>query len=101
MDKKKRIYQITRQLYLSARKVLLTPFFNFTGNLFSHGATHFAFLIITLVVTLYVWQKNNNEDIRPHNISLDVAWTNKYNALTKKGEITIKDSIKNLRIHLE
>ncbi len=101
MAKKHSVYQIVRKMYLSARKVLLTPLFYYIGNLFSHGATHFIFLIITFVVTIYVWQKNNNEDIKPHNISLDVFWANNYDALTKKGGVTIKDSIKNLKIHFE
>lgn len=80
-------------------RILLTPFFYSIGRVFSHGATHFTFFFIVLFGTLYLWEKNNREDIRTHNVALDVGWTNPY--YEQKGLGVFKDSIKNLKIHFE
>ena len=101
MGKRNYLFGVLEKCYSAALRLLKTPFFYFIGKTFSHGGVHFAFLVITFILITYLWQNNNNEDIKPHNIALDVSWTNKYHAYTKKGDKDLRDSIKNLKIHFE
>lgn len=82
-------------------RMLQTPPFYYIGKVFSHGGMHFLFLVITLVACAYFYFKNTTSDIKPHNVAIDVSWTNKYWAWTKKGNELIGDSIKNLKIFFE
>ena len=78
-----------------------TPLRVFT-NVFSHGATHFAFFIVVGVITAYLWRSNNQENIKPHNIGIHIGWSSSQARELQefvRGYLP-KDSIDSVRIHI-
>lgn len=61
-------------IYQRVRKLLINPFCNAFANTFSHGGTHFIFLLIVGAVTFYFLSQNKKEVINTHNLGVQVDW---------------------------
>ena len=62
--------------------------FRIVAYVFTHGATHFIFLIIVGFVTAYLWFMNDQESIRPHGIDVHLGFISNYDNNYKKLKLT-------------
>ena len=89
--------------YNHLRKFLRCCPFRIFAKVFSHGATHFAFFVVVGVITAYLWNSNNRENIKPHNIGIHIGWSSSQAQEIQeiqKGYFP-KDSIDNVEIHIK
>ena len=88
--------------YDSILSFLRKPFFRLSATVFSHGATHFLFLILVAIIVGYLWFLNNQENIVPHNLGLHIGWTSVESAELKNmnPHYRPKDSINNVKIQI-
>lgn len=88
-------------LYNQCLDLLRKPLFRTFANVFSHGATHFVFLFVIGAVTAYLWMLNNQDNITPHNIGVNVDWSSYYSQNGGQGRKFSGDSIPNVSVNIK
>lgn len=76
-------------------KLLQRRFFRYIAAVFSHGATHLIFLLLIGIAIVYLWRKNNQENITPHSLSVSIGYLS-----ADKEELKKKELINNVSINV-
>ena len=78
------------------KQLLKSPFRSFAA-FFSHGGTHFLFLLLIGIISAYIYIKNDQEKITPHNIGVYVGNLSDFKEEFQKTKLE-KETIDNLNI---
>lgn len=69
-------------------KLLTMRLFRIITTVFTHGATHFIFLIIVGITTAYLWSMTDQDSIKPHSIDVHLGFISNYDESYRKLNLT-------------
>ena len=76
-------------IYTKITRFLTNPLFKIIATVFSHGATHFIFLIIVSILTSYLIWSSRKSDITPHNIGIHIGRLSTYDKKYRKENLDV------------